>query len=119
MHPDGLVTELLGGLPIGGQEPPLSHPALPPITLGKPGILKAVVCPGEPAATSHHTHLALPDPALNAGQPRLEVLQPLLLGPPLLASGIPAGPATPPADRHRQSPLDDSNRPTQVSAGVS
>jgi hypothetical protein len=118
MHPHGLVAKQLVGLPIRADEPALGGPPRLPLTLGELGVLKTVARFSEPTAATHHPHPSLPEPALDPGQAGLKVLQPLLLGPPLLAGGIPTGPATPPTDRHRQPLLNGLDRPTQAGAGV-
>jgi hypothetical protein len=73
---------------------------------------------GEPPTTPAHRHSPLPEPALHPNQARLKMLQPLLLGPPLLLGGIPPGPAGPPIDRDRQPPVDHPDRSMQACAGV-
>src|SRR5918992_5788499 len=117
MHPDGLVAQRFGSLPIRRQEQPRSPPATRPRS--KPfGIVKVVSKLGEVAAASRHTYPSLPDPALDRGQARLEVLQTLLLGPPLSAGGISPDPTIPPTDRHGQPPLDHVGGAPQTCAGI-
>jgi hypothetical protein len=118
VHEDGAVAEEILGVPVRGQEPPLGRPTCPPLALGELGNLQMMARPGEPAAAPAHRHPAISKLLLDSGQQRLQVLQALLLGPPPLAGGIPAGRTTPPTDRHHQPPLDHPDRPAETSANV-
>jgi hypothetical protein len=73
MHPDGLITPPLVGLPISGEEPPLGLPAGAPLDLGQlPGVtVHAVAELGESPAPPTHRHLPCRDPPLDLCQPGL------------------------------------------------
>jgi hypothetical protein len=111
---DRLVPKRLVGLAVGGEEPAFRLPAFPPLLLGQPCVLEVMTGAQQPSAAPHDRDLPLFDPALNVGETGLEMLEPPLLGGPLVAAGIPAGLPAPPTGRNRQPAADRLGRPLEA-----